>query len=164
MKPNTTVWINAELSLGLIDRVRRVSALRHAVPDCGAMVTFDGMVRPSSKEGESVEALILDHHPEMTAPSIERIAHDGAARFDVQGISVAHRSGRLLPGDMIVFVAVASAHRRAAFECADYLMDRLKTDAVFWKREQGKFGERWIEPTSADTKDRERWYEETAGH
>ena len=65
---------------------------------------------------------------------------------------------------MIVFVAVASAHRRAAFECADYLMDRLKTDAVFWKREQGGFGERWIEPTSSDKKDRERWYEETAGH
>ncbi|KJS26484.1 MAG: molybdopterin synthase [Hyphomonadaceae bacterium BRH_c29] len=138
--------------------------LRERAVGHGALVSFEGIVRPVTKQGEALDRLVLDHHPRMTASSLDRIARDGAARFDVRALSVVHRAGAMVPGEIIVLVAVASDHRRDAFRCADYLMDRLKTEAVFWKREQGPFGERWIEPTQRDTEDRERWNEENAGY
>ncbi len=141
-----------------------VDGVRQGAPGHGALVSFEGAVRPVTKQGETLEHLILDHHPRMTEPSLVEIAHSGAARFDVAAINVAHRAGTLAPGEIIVCVTVASDHRREAFQCADYLMDRLKTDAVFWKRERGAFGERWIEPTGRDTLDRQRWSDENAGH
>jgi molybdopterin synthase catalytic subunit len=95
----------------------------------------------------------------MTERSLQDIAEDGAARFDASDILVVHRCGAIAAGEVIVFVAVASAHRRAAFLAADYLMDRLKSDAVFWKKEQGVDGARWIEPTDADRADLARWSE-----
>lgn len=156
--------IRAELAFDPIHVEAWLSELRQRGGGHGALVSFEGVVRPVTKQGEPLDHLILDHHPRMTAPSIERIAQDGAARFDVNALSVVHRAGAMSPNDIIVLVAVASDHRREAFQCADYLMDRLKTEAVFWKREQGSFGERWIEPTKQDTEDRERWNEEAAGH
>lgn len=125
----------------------------------GAVVTFSGVARPRSKDGSEVEHLFLDHYPGMTERSLEAIAADSLARFDVSAVSVVHRYGRIAPGETIVFVAAASKHRRAAFEAADYLMDRLKTEAVFWKREAGVDGARWIEPTDADRADAARWSE-----
>ena len=83
----------------------------------------------------------------------------GAARFDVSDLLVVHRCGDVAAGEAIVFVAASSPHRRAAFLAADYLMDRLKTDAAFWKREDGVDGSRWIEPTGQDQADRKRWSE-----
>jgi len=141
-----------------------LDGVRQGAPGHGALVSFEGAVRPATKQGEALERLVLDHHPRLTGPSLLDIARAGAARFDVRAINVVHRAGALAPGEIIVCVAVASDHRREAFECADYLMDRLKTDAVFWKRERGGFGERWIEPTSRDTLDRQRWSDENAGH
>jgi molybdopterin synthase catalytic subunit len=93
----------------------------------------------------------------MTEASLERIAQDGGARFGVGDILVIHRCGTIAPGETIVFVATASPHRRAAFEAADYLMDRLKSEAVFWKKEQGVDAARWIEPTDEDRADLARW-------
>jgi molybdopterin synthase catalytic subunit len=93
----------------------------------------------------------------MTDKSLESIAREAMQRFSVSELRVVHRCGAILPGDTIVFVATASRHRRAAFEAADYLMDRLKTEAVFWKREEGSSGSTWIEPTQADYVDRGRW-------
>jgi molybdopterin synthase catalytic subunit len=125
----------------------------------GAVVSFCGIARPAAHDGAEVTTLHLDHYPGMTERSLQAIAEDGAARFDTSHILVVHRCGTILPGAVIVFVAAASAHRRAAFLAADYLMDRLKSEAVFWKREEGVDGGRWIEPTEADRADLERWRE-----
>ena len=123
----------------------------------GAVVSFTGLARGKAHSGEVVETLILDHYPGMTERSIEEIAEAGAARFDVSDILVVHRHGEIAPGEAIVFVATASRHRGEAFACADYLMDRLKTEAAFWKREQGQGATRWIDPTEGDLQRRARW-------
>ena len=125
--------------------------------EAGAVVTFLGLARGRSKQGESIEQLYLEHHPRLTERSLQDIADDGARRFDVSAIEVVHRCGAIGPGEPIVWVAAASPHRRAAFEAADYLMDRLKTEAVFWKREDGGSGSVWIEPTADDYNARGRW-------
>jgi molybdopterin synthase catalytic subunit len=123
----------------------------------GAVVSFTGIARPSSKGGEAVYRLVLEHHPALTLQSLEEIAVEAAARFDVSHVRVVHRCGDIAAGEAIVFSGAASLHRRPAFEAADYLMDRLKTEAVFWKREVGEVGSEWIEPTEADYAERERW-------
>lgn len=125
----------------------------------GAVVSFAGIARSAAKTGEAVRLLYLDHYPGMTERSMQAIADDGLARFDVSAVTVVHRCGAIEPGETIVFVAAASLHRRDAFLAADYLMDRLKTEAVFWKREEGVDGARWIEPTDADRADAARWSE-----
>lgn len=123
----------------------------------GAVVSFVGIARSVTKAGEKVARLVLDHHPRLTTRSLQEIASDAASRFEVSHVHVVHRCGEISPGEPIVFAGAAAAHRRAAFEAADYLMDRLKTEAVFWKREEGPSGSRWIEPTEADYADRGRW-------
>lgn len=125
-------------------------------PGDGAVVTFVGLARDRSRAGP-VTGLYLDHYAGFTERSLEDIAADAGARFEVSDIRVVHRCGEVAPGEAIVFVAVAAPHRRAAFEAADYLMDRLKTEAAFWKREDGPDGSRWIEPTDQDRADRQRW-------
>jgi len=125
--------------------------------DDGAVVSFVGIARGTSKGGASVETLYLEHYPGMTEASIEDIAHAGAARFKVSDVLVVHRCGEIAPGEAIVFVAAASPHRGEAFAAADYLMDRLKTEAAFWKREEGPDGSRWIDPTEGDIQRRARW-------
>ena len=122
----------------------------------GAVVAFVGLARDSSRAGP-VTGLYLDHYAGFTEQSLEIIAADAGARFPVSDIRVIHRCGDVAPGEAIVFVAVAAPHRRPAFEAADYLMDRLKTEAAFWKREDGPDGSRWIEPTDQDRADRRRW-------
>ncbi len=122
----------------------------------GAVIAFVGLARDTSAAGP-VTGLYLDHYPGFTERSLETIAAEAQARFPVSGIRVVHRYGEVAPGETIVFVAVAAPHRRAAFEAADYLMDRLKTEAAFWKREDGPAGSRWIEPTEKDRADRARW-------
>ena len=123
----------------------------------GAVVSFVGLARSKASDGQPVETLVLEHHPVMTLKSLEGIAADALSRFGVSHVWVVHRCGSVLPAEPIVFAAAAAPHRRAAFEAADYLMDRLKTEAIFWKREDGWQGSRWIEPTEADRSDRERW-------
>lgn len=123
----------------------------------GAVVSFVGVARPDSTSGQAIDRLVLDHHPMLTHQSLQDIAVAAGERFDVSHVRVVHRCGEVLAGEPIVFAAAASAHRRAAFDAADYLMDRLKTEAVFWKREIGEAGSEWIEPTEADYADRDRW-------
>ena len=122
----------------------------------GAVVAFLGLARDSAAIGP-VSGLFLDHYPGFTERSLETIAAEAADRFDVSDVRVVHRCGEVRPGEAIVFVAVAAPHRRAAFEAADYLMDRLKTEAAFWKREDGPDGSRWSEPTDTDRAARARW-------
>lgn len=123
----------------------------------GAVVSFVGVARPQSTGGRHVDRLILEHHPTLTQQSLDEIAGNAAERFDVGDIRVVHRCGDIPAGEPIVFVGAASQHRRAAFDAVDYLMDRLKTEAVFWKREVGEEGSEWIEPTDSDHSHRERW-------
>lgn len=136
---------------------RELADFLTAAAGAGGIVSFVGVARGESKNGAPVAALVLDHYPGMTERSLADIADDAAARFDVTAIAVVHRAGEIAPGEPIVFAAAAARHRRAAFYAADYLMDRLKTEAVFWKRERGVDGARWIEPTDADRAAAARW-------
>lgn len=136
------------------DPASELALLVARAPASGAVVSFVGLVRAS--EGD-VAALELQHHPVLTAASVEAIASAGRDRFELDGLTVIHRFGRLSPGEPIVFVAAAAAHRRVAFDAVDYLMDRLKTEAVFWKREHGPGGSRWVEARDKDYDDHSRW-------
>ena len=122
----------------------------------GAIASFTGLARPTTNEGAPLLRLFLDHHGRLTRRSLDEIAAS-AERFGVDAVRIVHRCGEIAPGEPIVFVAAAAAHRRAAFEAVDYLMDRLKTDALFWKREDGVDVSSWIEPTDGDRADRTRW-------
>ncbi len=123
----------------------------------GAVVSFTGLARPADAEGHAVSGLFLDSYAGMTEASLEAIARGALERFPVSAVSIVHRCGPIAPGEAIVFAAAAAPNRRAAFEAADYLIDRLKTDAAFWKREDGADGSKWIEPGAGDRADRARW-------
>ena len=127
----------------------------------GAVASFTGLCRAES-HGEAVEALELDCYPPLAEPTISGFAQEATARFDLDGVLVLHRHGRILPGEAIVFVAAAAPHRRAAFEAVDFLMDRLKTGAPFWKKEHGPAGARWVEPRGQDYTDAARWIRQEA--
>lgn len=149
--------IVARLEEGTLRPDEELATLLEQASGDGAVVSFVGIARPASKDGRSVDCLVLEHHPTLTRQSLEDIAVAAGERFDVSHVRVAHRCGEVLAGEPIVFAGAASRHRRAAFEAADYLMDRLKTEAVFWKREVGAEGSTWIEPTEADYAERDRW-------
>ena len=127
----------------------------------GAVVTFTGLARATARDGSVVTALTLDWYPGMTERSMRDIAEAASARFQVRDLVVAHRCGDITPGETIVFVAAAAAHRRTAFEATDYVMDRLKSEAAFWKRETGPAGARWIEPADEDRAALARWKDKT---
>ncbi|MCI5077190.1 molybdenum cofactor biosynthesis protein MoaE [Oricola sp.] len=124
--------------------------------DVGAVVTFTGLCRD---EGGTLAALELEHYPGMAEAEIGRIAHQALERWPLAGLTVIHRHGRIAPGENIVLVVTASAHRQAAFEAADFLMDFLKTRAPFWKKEQLKDsgGGGWVAAKDADDEAAERW-------
>ncbi|MEZ5939202.1 MAG: molybdenum cofactor biosynthesis protein MoaE [Hyphomonadaceae bacterium] len=125
--------------------------------DAGALATFVGSVRDLAS-GAGVSALELEHYPGFTEVQIERIEEDARSRFDVLDTLVIHRYGRMDPGEPIVLVAALSRHRREALQCVDYLMDRLKTEAPFWKKEHRASGAaEWIEPREEDRAARKRW-------
>lgn len=130
--------------------------------DIGAVVTFMGLVRDHAR-GEQVRAMTLEHYPGMTERQIACIAQEAEARWPLDACLVVHRIGRLGPGEPIVLVAVASAHRRAAFEAAAFLMDWLKTKAPFWKQEETPSGGVWVEARAADADAAARWEAGEAG-
>lgn len=132
--------------------------------DAGAIASFVGLVRG---EAGSVDLLELEHYPGFTEQVVAAIGEEARHRFGLDHFAIVHRHGRLSPGEPIVFVAAAAPHRRAAFDAVDYLMDRLKTEAPFWKREHGPAGARWIEARASDREDMARWSDrggERAGH
>jgi molybdopterin synthase catalytic subunit len=120
----------------------------------GALASFIGVVRGND---DDVAALRLDHYPAFTARVLDQIEADAAARFEVHDTLVIHRAGMMLPGEPIVLVAAASAHRKVALACVDYLMDRLKTEAPFWKLEIGPNQSMWIEPRASDYDANQAW-------
>lgn len=149
--------VTARLEQLELDPARELAELTRCAAGDGAIVSFVGLARGMTATGESIDRLVLEHHPRLTAKSLREIAFEAESRFDVSHVRVVHRYGDIHPDEAIVFAGAAAPHRRAAFEAADYLMDRLKTEAVLWKREEGSSGSRWIEPTLADYSDRGRW-------
>ena len=147
----------ARLEPGPLDPAAELAELTRNAAGDGAIVSFVGLARDLTKAGERLNTLALEPHPKLTIQSLEDIASDADRRFGVSHVCVVHRCGGISPGEPIVFAGAASPHRRTAFEAADYLMDRLKTEAVFWKREEGPSGSTWIEPTEGDYSDRDRW-------
>ncbi len=123
----------------------------------GAVVSFTGVMRGENRDGRPLDRLHLDWYPGMTEASITRVGEETARRFQVSDVLVVHRCGDIAPGEPIVFAAVAAPHRREAFEACDFLMDKLKTEAAFWKREDSAAGSQWIEPSETDRADAARW-------
>jgi molybdopterin synthase catalytic subunit len=148
---------HARLATEPFDPATELAELTSSSGNDGAIVSFVGLARAIAKSGDVLKALVLEDHPLLTPNSLTEIAKAALERFPVSRVRIVHRSGDIAPGEPIVFAGVASAHRRDAFEAADYLMDRLKTEAVFWKREKTASGTAWIEPTEADYADRGRW-------
>jgi molybdopterin synthase catalytic subunit len=136
------------------DAAAEAAALTRGRTDVGAVVTFTGVCR-----GGETAAMTLEHYPGMAEAEIARHVEEAQARWPLIGVSVIHRYGRLEPGDNIVLVVTASAHREAAFAAAEFLMDYLKTKAPFWKREEqaGGGGAQWVEARESDDLAAERW-------
>jgi molybdopterin synthase catalytic subunit len=138
------------------DLSTEVAALRADDPGVGAIVSFVGTVRDVS-EGQGVSAMELEHYPGMTEKSIEAMVDAAFARFDMRAARVIHRVGPLKPQDQIVLVAVTSKHRGQAFQACEFLMDYLKTQAPFWKKETTPEGARWVDARSSDDDALARW-------
>lgn len=122
-------------------------------PGAGGVASFTGLVRGD----DGVETLELEHYPGVTEAVLRRLAEEAVARWRLIGVRIIHRIGPMLPGDTVVFVGTAAAHRAPALEACAYLIDRLKTDAPFWKREIRADGARWVEQRDSDHASAARW-------
>jgi molybdopterin synthase catalytic subunit len=146
--------IAVRVQTGDFDIAAEVAQLAAGRRDIGAVVTFTGLCRD---EDGRLGALELEHYPGMAEAEISRIATEAAERWPLHGVTVIHRTGRLRPGENIVLVVTASAHRQAAFEAANFLMDYLKTSAPFWKKEHGPDAGGWVAAKADDDRAAERW-------
>jgi len=135
---------------------REIAALTKGRIDIGAVVSFSGICR-GSENGQPIAALTLEHYPGMAEAEIKRHTDEAMSRWPLTGLTVIHRVGRITPGENIVLVLAASAHRQAAFEAAEFLMDYLKANAPFWKREESAAGTSWIEAHDHDDAAAARW-------
>jgi len=133
-----------------------VAALRAGDPSIGAVCAFVGTVRDRN-EGLGVSSMELEHYPGMTEKAIDAMIDDALFRFDIRAVRVIHRVGLLQPLDQIVLVAVTSSHRGQAFQACEFLMDYLKTQAPFWKKEHTPEGARWVDARVADDDAIKRW-------
>ncbi|TAG76487.1 MAG: molybdopterin synthase catalytic subunit MoaE [Burkholderiales bacterium] len=133
-----------------------IATLRARNPRVGAVASFMGCVRDMN-EGDSVKLMYLEHYPGMTERELERISADAASRWSIFDTLIVHRVGELRPLDQIVLVIATSAHRGDAFAACEFMMDYLKTQAPFWKRESTVDGERWVEARASDDIAAKRW-------
>lgn len=138
------------------DLSTEVAALRRANPAIGAVVSFVGVVRDLN-EGLAVSTMELEHYPGMTEKALEQIVTAAQARWALSDCLVIHRVGALQPLDQIVLVAVAAAHRGEAFAACEFIMDYLKTEAPFWKKEQTPDGARWVDARESDDRALQKW-------
>ncbi len=138
------------------DTAAEIEQLTAGRTDIGAVVSFSGLCRD---EAGTLAALELEHYPGMAEAEIERIAGTALARWQLSGLTVIHRYGRICPGERIVLVVTAAAHRRAAFEAASFLMDYLKSRAPFWKKEKRRGGDSgdWVAAKADDEEALARW-------
>jgi len=135
---------------------RELDALTRGRVDVGGMASFVGLVRDAN-DGRAVRGMTLEHYPGMTEKALEDICAQAHARWDLVDTLVIHRIGAMVPGDRIVLVAAASAHRGEAFAACEFIMDFLKTRAPFWKLEDTPEGSRWVEARASDDTAAERW-------
>lgn len=142
---------SADFDLGV-----EVAAMRARDTGVGAVAAFIGTVRDRN-DGRGVSAMELEHYPGMTERAIEAMIDAAMLRFELRGARVVHRIGRLQPQDQIMMVAVTAAHRGSAFQACEFLMDYLKTQAPFWKKEQTPDGERWVDARVSDDAALARW-------
>ncbi|HEY7987039.1 MAG TPA: molybdopterin synthase catalytic subunit MoaE [Methylophilaceae bacterium] len=133
-----------------------IAKLRLTRPDIGAVAVFIGQVRDIN-DGSSVTSMTLEHYPGMTEKMLEDIVAQAKSRCDIFDAVVIHRVGILQPTDQVVLVAVVGAHRGAAFTACEFIMDHLKTQAPFWKKEATGSGERWVEARDSDKAAKARW-------
>ena len=133
-----------------------VDAMSRGRTDIGAIASFVGLARDRN-EGSGVQAMTLEHYPGMTEKALAALVDEAKSRWTLLDVTVIHRIGRLLPGDPIVLVAVASQHRGEAFAACEFIMDYLKTQAPFWKKEDTPEGERWVDARASDDAAAARW-------
>ncbi len=138
------------------DVAAELTAMRTASADIGAVVSFIGQVRDIN-DGDTVNTLTLEHYPGMTERALAQIELEAQSRWQINSSLIVHRVGTLKPLDQIVLVAVASAHRGEAFKACEFMMDYLKTQAPFWKKESTPEGERWVEAKNSDDQAQSRW-------
>jgi molybdopterin synthase catalytic subunit len=135
---------------------REIAALTQGHTDIGAVVSFSGICR-GSEGGDAIAALTLEHYPGMAEAEIARHAETAMSRWPLTALTVVHRVGRIMPGENIVLVLTASQHRQAAFQAAEFLMDYLKANAPFWKREESAAGTSWVDARHHDDAAAARW-------
>ena len=155
MKPGS---IKIRVQSEPFDLGAEVNAMSHGRTDIGAIASFVGLARDHNV-GSGVQAMTLEHYPGMTEKALVALVDEACARWTLLDVTVIHRVGRLLPGDPIVLVAVASSHRGEAFAACEFIMDALKTRAPFWKKEETPEGERWVEARASDEVAVARWDE-----
>lgn len=133
-----------------------LALMRASRQDIGAIVNFVGYVRDFN-DGNVVQSLTLEHYPQMTEKSLQKILTQAASKWSVLDATIIHRVGTLQLSDQIVWAAVASAHRQDAFSACAFIMDYLKTEAPFWKKEETNLGAQWVEAKSSDDAARDQW-------
>ena len=145
-----------EIREGDFDLAAEVASLRQGDGGVGAVVAFVGTVRDRN-DGAAIASLELEHYPGMTEAAIEAMVDEAVRRFEIRAVRVVHRVGVLAPTAQIVLVAITAAHRGQAFQACEFLMDYLKTQAPFWKKEAGPDGVRWVDARVADDAALARW-------
>jgi molybdopterin synthase catalytic subunit len=147
--------IKVVVQAGVIDTQDLTAALEKSNLNIGAMASFTGFCRD---EGGLLNALELEHYPGMAEAKLNEIASEAATRFNLDALTLVHRFGKVTPGEVIVFVSALSRHRDTAFDGARFVMDYLKTDAPFWKKEHRKDGSTgWVSAKDADDSAKDRW-------
>ena len=137
------------------DLTKEVELIKSTNSNLGAVVSFIGTVR--DLEGESLVSLTLEHYPGMTEKSLSTIADKARKKWQLESITIIHRVGTLSVGDQIVLVITSSKHRQEAFDSCNFIMDYLKTDAPFWKKEVSDKQEKWVDKRDHDEKQKKRW-------
>ena len=154
--------MSVRVQTGDFDVGAEIAAMRRGNPKIGAVASFIGLVRDLN-DGDAVAVLTLEHYPGMTETALEKIVAEARQRWDLMEVLVIHRVGELKPADQIVLVVVAGAHRGEAFAACEFIMDFLKTQAPFWKKEQTPRGTRWVEARAADDEAAARWHDKKPG-
>jgi molybdopterin synthase catalytic subunit len=151
-----TVPATVRLQRESFDAAAEAAKLTRGRSDIGAVVSFAGICR-GEEAGEPIAALTLEHYPGMAEEEIARHVEEACARWELVGVTVIHRYGRIVPGEDIVLVVTASSHRQAAFAAAEFLMDYLKTRAPFWKQVEKAGAKNWVAAKDSDDAAAERW-------
>src|ERR1700680_1349332 len=151
-----TALVTIRIQEADFDIAGEIAALTKGRTDIGAVVSFSGICRGSEGD-DAIAALTLEHYPGLAGAATARHAGTAMSRWPLTGLTVVHRVGRIMPGENIVLVLTASQHRQAAFQAAEFLMDYLKANAPFWKREESAAGTSWVDAHSRDDAAAARW-------